>query len=1124
MNSALKRFILSSLLLSCGAVLMAAQRVNVTYLMPGQALSHEDSAAVAWLKKNPHVALTIRNAADVRGGVKPGDVLWVHLSDEASYRRWAEMKEGNAVVAEHYRHGGRILLTGYSTLLLNDLAIEPRTLEVRKDTIQNEWLFDKKGFQSFRGHPLFNGLFGGEYVWDPDEDQILPLVGYFDGSFPEAGRVVAVDKAYVFVHAKRKIVFEYAKGDGKILAVGGAVYFGRRNSLRLNLERFIGNALSYLGGTNTKGPVTYWERFENKPRVFSCSTRPVRAGDLQVDALPSTGMLMTRPNAGSDFYDVGGRRALIMGKESGGIDEFWVHPFRVLRQFQIGIIGSDSVTWLSAYPVDVEVRPESFTRIYHTPGGRIKEIVFSSLDKPGGIVHLSADHAVRLAVRYSADLRWMWPFDANALGDVYYGFDRTLNAHHLRDISGDFYCVAGGDKAPVAHAEGQYARVDWTPSGMRGVPTDENRVSVLLEYQLRPAASGSLNFVIVGTNEGKKAALGTYRDLMGNPSGAYIRQVDNYVELFKRAVAVTTPDSEFNSLYKWAIAGVDRFFAVTPGVGSGLLAGFATTARGWTGEHRNSGRPGYAWYFGRDSEWSGFAIDDYGDFDLVKQQLTFLQAYQDGAGKIFHEISTSGVVHYDAADATPLYVVLAGHYLRASGDVAFLKRSWPHLQRAMEFLYSTDTDGDHLIENTNVGHGWVEGGKLFGVHTELYLAASWQRALTEMAYIASAIGKKDLARNYADDAARVKEIINTDFWNPGTKFYNFGKFKEGTYSTEPTTSPAVAMYFDVLDDTKVDSMLRAYAGNGFTADWGVRILSTSSPLFNPAGYHYGSIWPLFTGWTALGEYAYGDPTAAFTHVADNMLIKNHWALGYVEEVMNGAIYRPTGVCPHQCWSETNILHPILNGMVGWRPDAPSSEALLQPRFPLHWDTVTVTHLRVGRSRVSLTMERTNWATDYLLRLEEGPAVTIDLAPQAPLGSEITGIRVDGRKVGVPTSLKRGVLDPPVRVRLSGKNRVTISHSGGLGLCPVVLRPAPGDSSQGYRIISEAVKDGQYIAVLEGKSGTTYSFKLRMFGGRATAVSGATVNETADTRFVELTVPFEQSPGRFVGKTVVLRLE
>jgi len=51
----------------------------------------------------------------------------------------------------------------------------------------------------------------------------------------------------------------------------------------------------------------------------------------------------------------------------------------------------------------------------------------------------------------------------------------------------------------------------------------------------------------------------------------------------------------------------------------------------------------YGWYFGRDGEWSGFALLDYGDFQKVKSELEFYGKYQDLSGKIFHEATTSGL-------------------------------------------------------------------------------------------------------------------------------------------------------------------------------------------------------------------------------------------------------------------------------------------------------------------------------------------------------------------------------------------------------------------------------------------------------------------------------------------------
>ncbi len=200
----------------------------------------------------------------------------------------------------------------------------------------------------------------------------------------------------------------------------------------------------------------------------------------------------------------------------------------------------------------------------------------------------------------------------------------------------------------------------------------------------------------------------------------------------------------------------------TPGIGTSLMAGFGTTARGWNGNQKISGRPGYAWYFGRDGQWSAMAINAYGDFAMVKESLETFIRFQDISGKIYHELSSSGAAHYDAADATPLFIILTAHYLKYSGDSAYIRYRWPEIKKALTFCHSTDSDKDGLIENTNVGHGWIEGGPLFNTHTEFYLAGTWAAALDAAAYLAKHIGLKE-ATQYAEDAGKVKNIIDRDF-------------------------------------------------------------------------------------------------------------------------------------------------------------------------------------------------------------------------------------------------------------------------------------------------------------------------------------------------------------------------
>jgi GH15 family glucan-1,4-alpha-glucosidase len=1102
-----------------------AQQYRVVYLTTSYQLSKEDSAAIRWLKSNINFSSEVVPLDRIRN-VKHVHVVWFHLPDSLTYEAAKKSREFG-YLRSLYESGTNFLFTNYAAFLPYDLGVEPSKPSVRVDTIQNYWLFDKRGFQGFRGHPLFSDLFGGEFVWDPDFDQVLRSVGYFGSDFPESGKVIAVEKSYIVVRGERKLVIEHSSEKARSVSVGSSIYFAPHNNSRANLNKFIENALLYLAGKQFDEPLTYWQKFSNTPRVFRIHSPSIsKSSNRTLSSLPHSGLLLTRKDPQNDFFDVAGRRALIMGKENGGIDEIWVHPFRVLRDYQAGIVTGDSVVWLQNFPVRIEVRPESFRRIYSIRDGELRETIFSSLWRGGGVVHyeFEGDVPIQLVIRFRTDLRWMWPFDANALGDVHYAFDDGMQALHVKDTTGSFYCLFGGDVPPLSSLSGRYQSIDWTVQGLSGTPTEANQVSHAGVYQLGKENDGILNFAIVGTNEGKEKAEMDFRALLGVLEIEYRQVVEHYSRLLSSKVQIDSPDKEFNDLFQWAIVATDRFFAYTPSVGKGLLAGMGTTARGWDGGQRISGRPGYAWYFGRDSQWSSFAINDYGDFDIVKQQLEFLQQYQDLSGKIFHEISTSGVVHFDAADATPLYLILAAHYLRASGDIEFIKISWPHLIKAMNFLYSTDTDDDGLIENTNVGHGWVEGGALFGVHTEFYLAALWAQALSDMAFLSSHVGESDLNAQLEKDADRVRVILNEDFWSDSTRFFHHGKYRNGTYNSEKTVFPAVGAYFNLLDDEKVKFILEAYAGNGFTSDWGVRILSSASQLFDPRGYHYGSVWPLFTGWAALAEYEYGNSNQGFMHIWNNLFIKNHWALGFVEEVMNGAVYKPAGVCAHQCWSETGILHPAITGMIGWKPNAVTNIATLKPRLPLNWDTVTVRNLRMGESVIRYSMKRGIDRTEYSFHLLSGPEVQVHFQPELPEGMEVRKAVLSGNEIVVDSGRHRGLLGTPITFTLDGTKEMIIEHTKGIGMVPVMPRPQPGDSSAGWRIISTRLIDKEYTIELEGTSGEVGSFTLHMFDNAIADISNAEVAPSTKPGVINLRVTFDQSTLRFSRKTVTIVLQ
>ena len=64
---------------------------------------------------------------------------------------------------------------------------------------------------------------------------------------------------------------------------------------------------------------------------------------------------------------------------------------------------------------------------------------------------------------------------------------------------------------------------------------------------------------------------------------------------------------------------------------------------------------------------------------------------------------------------------------------------------------------------------------------------------------------------------------------------------------QPSVLATVPMWFGLADQEHSREMIRQLADDGHATDWGMRIISARSPLYNPAGYHFGSVWPSVYG-------------------------------------------------------------------------------------------------------------------------------------------------------------------------------------------------------------------------------------------------------------------------------------
>ncbi len=1072
-------------LISLYYFITALDPVKVGVLGEGKSYREDTSSFLAfqWLERNSSFEPVYISFNDLNEEkLNEVDLLWFHEEDSLAYDELVLDPSTIQLLQVYFEKGGKLLLSQEAALLISVLELEKIPPEKNYILAEDGGYGRKMGLHSFLDHPVFEGLHGGAFIFGPDKDILCRQIGYFGENIPQNGKTIAVDWAYIRLKEQSRLMFEWKKGKGKIISIGSYMMLGMHNQQREQLNRFLQNTLQYLNSGNSN-PANYWPG----------TSKQVKAGETYTDSLylliPDTSWVIPDLSGlphiysltgGSDYMEVSGRKMLLMGLEKGGIEEIWAHPFMALRDYEAGISfdNGGNIFWLSEEEPEIWIYPGIFFRQYKFKKAYLNEWITVAPGKSQAIMRYEyrGTYPAKFYLRFRSNLRRMWPYSEKTTGNVLYSDDTTSRTLILQNEAGDMVGILGASIEPdwkhlgSADEEGQipfaYPKKSEFAWGFSGAAT----------YQLN--MNEDFYFVFSASSEGLELAGTSFNEAFSQPRKIFEQARDHSLDLLNNKTILVSPDTTFNEAYAWALLAADKFLVETPGLGTALVAGYASSAHGWDGAQEVSGRPGYAWYFGRDGQWSSMALLDYGDFENVRKQLEFYLKFQDVNGKIFHEVSTSGVVHYDAADATPLFIVLAGKYLKHSGDLGFIRENWARIEKALQFCYSTDVNGDKLIENVNVGHGWVEGGGLYGSQSTLYLTSCWAKALEEASYMTKALGMDAVSDYYADDAIEVFQIINKDFWNEEMAFFHYGKYPDGTFNPELTIMPAIPIYFGQVNDEKVNPVLERFCGNGFSSDWGVRIVPEDSDLFHPDGYHTGSVWPLYTGWTALAEYEGGHYLHGFQHIMNNLQIYKYWGRGYIEEVLNGMEYQPSGVCRHQCWSETMALQPILEGMLGFKPDALSQSLELSPALPPNWDNFSFENLRIGKTNVSMKMTRDSLRSSYLFQTNSRKNMSLSFEPVFPPGTEFGQISWNGRPVDyVITEEAGGFLRLELKLNLGVEGDLIIYHRGGICVLPLVSNPQPGNKSRGFRLLKQQLVNDEYILNFQGKGGNTEFFSL-----------------------------------------------
>jgi glycogen debranching enzyme len=774
---------------------------------------------------------------------------------------------------------------------------------------------------------------------------------------------------------------------------------------------------------------------------------------------------LSRPVRTWEFLPVVGQRAALLGNERGEM-EAWVYPLKLFRNFHLTFHVDGHAVPAEDLVRTLVVHPESATLVYAGDDFSVRETFFVPVKEPGAVIlfDIQTEEPLEIEAAFIPDFQLEWPA---ALGGTFAYWDEKARVFVSGEERKKFYAIVG---SPTASSPGLAYQTNFSSS-------DENSM------RLGVTAKGTDHKMIflTASNQGLIDAHARYERIAASWSDMLRDSAQYYRDYLSRTVKITLPDSQLQQAYDWSRVSTIQGLVTNPYLGTGLVAGYRTSG--------STQRPGFAWFFGRDAFWTSFALNSIGDFATTRTALDFVAKFQRDDGKIPHEISQGATFvdwfkdypyGFSSADATPLYIIAVNDYVTRSGDTGYARQKWDSLWKAYQFLRSTHDD-QNLPRNFGIGHGWVEGGPLLPVKTEFYQSGLGLEAIHALAGLAKMIGKDDVSKDLEATFERQKPVFNQTFWSPDKNAFDFALDQQNRRVNEASVLTTVPMWFGVTDEDKSLSTIQRLAEADHQTDWGMRIISNRSPIYSGSGYHYGSVWPLFTGWASVAEYRYHRPLPAYENLRANALLALDGSLGHVAEVLSGDYYQPLSTnSPHQIWSAAMVLSPILRGLLGLSPDVTNHTMTFAPHVPADWRSFAVDNLRVGETTLAFRYQRAPDLITLEVKRTGSGDCTLDFSPAVSLRSSVVSAELNGRSAPVHADANSGDQHLSVRVPLTGISntiRIRLKNDFDIGVANVL--PRLGDASEGLRVLSQTwnASRTQLTLSLSGIAGRRYELSV-----------------------------------------------
>lgn len=358
-------------------------------------------------------------------------------------------------------------------------------------------------------------------------------------------------------------------------------------------------------------------------------------------------------------------------------------------------------------------------------------------------------------------------------------------------------------------------------------------------------------------------------------------------------------------------------------------------------------------------------------------------------GKILHEMRHGEMArlrevpfgrYYGTIDATPLFVILAGHYLHRTGDLETIQGIWPNIRAALRCIDEYgDSDGDGFIEYARArasglaNQGWKDShdaifhadnadpvGPIALCEVQAYVYA----AKLQASFMAHRLDHPELASALACEAERLRSNFERAFWCEELGTYALALDGEKRPCLVPASNAGHALFAGIAAPDRAARVAANLLAPDAFSGWGVRTLPVGQPRYNPMSYHNGSVWPHDNALIALGLGQYGLKTEASRVFSAIFEAGRHQDMSRLPELFCGFNRRPNRAptpypvaCAPQAWSAAAIFG-LVGACLGLELDHEQDEIQFhEPVMPDFLDEVVIRNLRLGNSRADIRLHR-----------------------------------------------------------------------------------------------------------------------------------------------------------------------